>query len=757
MASSFSTLGIELIATGEASGLWGDKTNVNLQMFQEITSGYVAKSIAGSSQTTALSITNATVGSDARQAVIELTGTITGNQIVTVPDSLEKVYIVKNATSGSHTVQFKTASGTGVTFAATEKTSKLVFADGTNIVDTGFALGVAADDISEGDAAVTIATSSGDITIDSPADIVLDADGADVFLKDAGTTYGSLTNSSGNLIIKSGTTTAATFSGANVTLAGTVGSGAITSTGTVQGTTITATTAFVPDASDGAALGTSSLEFSDLFLADAAVINLGDDQDVTITHVADTGILLNAASVIQFRDSGLTIGSNADGDLDIVSDGTAVDSINVESAGGITLDAGTASSGIIYEDDGTEMMRIHNSSSDVIIESKVSDKDIIIKGNDGGSTVSALTLDMSAAGAASFNAGVTANAGIETKNGATGAGFVKFFEDSDNGTNAITLQGPASTGDVTFTLPSADGSSGHVLRTDGSGNLSFVAQSISSLAADDISAGDAAVTISTTSGNITIDATANDTDIIFKGTDNTADITMLTLDGSDAGTATFNHDIILGNDSFIQFGGASETISGDGTDMTIAANNLTVDAAADIILDAAGNNVTFKSGGTSILDISNSSSDAVITSSVQDKDIIFKGDDGGAAVTALTLDMSAGGTSIFGAAAFNAEATLTDASTISWDVAASPVAKVTLGANRTLGAGSNAVAGQFVSLLVIQDGTGSRTLSFNAAYEFTADTAPTLTTTASKGDLFVFRYNGSKFLEVGRNLNLTLS
>ena len=757
MASSFSTLGIELIATGEASGLWGDKTNVNLQMFQEITSGYVAKSIAGSSQTTALSITNATVGSDARQAVIELTGTITGNQIVTVPDSLEKVYIVKNATSGSHTVQFKTASGTGVTFAATEKTSKLVFADGTNIVDTGFALGVAADDISEGDAAVTIATSSGDITIDSPADIVLDADGADVFLKDAGTTYGSLTNSSGNLIIKSGTTTAATFSGANVTLAGTVGSGAITSTGTVQGTTITATTAFVPDASDGAALGTSSLEFSDLFLADAAVINLGDDQDVTITHVADTGILLNAASVIQFRDSGLTIGSNADGDLDIVSDGTAVDSINVESAGGITLDAGTAGSGIIYEDDGTEMMRIHNSSSDVIIESKVSDKDIIIKGNDGGSTVSALTLDMSAAGAASFNAGVTANAGIETKNGATGAGFVKFFEDSDNGTNAITLQGPASTSDVTFTLPSADGSNNHVLKTDGSGNLSFAAQSVSSIAADDISAGDAAVTISTTSGNITIDATANDTDIILKGTDGGADTTFLTLDGSDAGTATFNHDIILGNDSFIQFGGASETISGDGTDMTIAANNLTVDAAADIVLDAAGNNVTFKSGGTSILDISNSSSDAVITASVQDKDIIFKGDDGGSAVTALTLDMSAGGTSIFGAAAFNAEATLTDASTISWDVAASPVAKVTLGANRTLGAGSNAVAGQFVSLLVIQDGTGSRTLSFNAAYEFTADTAPTLTTTASKGDLFVFRYNGSKFLEVGRNLNLTLS
>jgi len=97
-------------------------------------------------------------------------------------------------------------------------------------------------------------------------------------------------------------------------------SGSLTGAGTVQGTTITATTAFVPDASDGAALGTSSLEFSDLFLADAAVINLGADQDVTLTHVADTGVLLNAASVIQFRDSAINIGSPADGDLDINAD-----------------------------------------------------------------------------------------------------------------------------------------------------------------------------------------------------------------------------------------------------------------------------------------------------------------------------------------------------------------------------------------------------------------------------------------------------
>jgi len=104
------------------------------------------------------------------------------------------------------------------------------------------------------------------------------------------------------------------------------------------------------------------------------------------------------------------------------------------------------------------------------------------------------------------------------------------------------------------------------------------------------------------------------------------------------------------------------------------------------------------------------------------------------------------------------EGTLTDGATVSWDVSTDPIAKLTLGGNRTLSAPSNAVgSGQYISLLVIQDGTGSRTLTWNAAYEFTADTAPTLTTTASYGDLFTFRYNGTKWLEVGRNLNLVLS
>ena len=103
------------------------------------------------------------------------------------------------------------------------------------------------------------------------------------------------------------------------------------------------------------------------------------------------------------------------------------------------------------------------------------------------------------------------------------------------------------------------------------------------------------------------------------------------------------------------------------------------------------------------------------------------------------------------------ESTLTDGSTVNWDASTQDVCKLTLGGNRTLAAPTNSTTGQFISILVIQDGTGSRTLSFNAVYEFASDTAPTLTTTANLGDVFVFRYNGSKWIEVGRNQALTLS
>ena len=98
---------------------------------------------------------------------------------------------------------------------------------------------------------------------------------------------------------------------------------------------------------------------------------------------------------------------------------------------------------------------------------------------------------------------------------------------------------------------------------------------------------------------------------------------------------------------------------------------------------------------------------------------------------------------------FNAT-TLTDASTISWDASANQVTSVTLGGNRTLGAASNQIDGGVYVISIIQDGTGSRTLTFNSNYKFVNGTAPTLSTTASARDILVFVSNGTNMFEIGR-------
>jgi len=103
------------------------------------------------------------------------------------------------------------------------------------------------------------------------------------------------------------------------------------------------------------------------------------------------------------------------------------------------------------------------------------------------------------------------------------------------------------------------------------------------------------------------------------------------------------------------------------------------------------------------------------------------------------------------------EATLSFDATQDWDVRVSPVAKVVLTANVTFDAPSNPTAGQFISILAIQDAGGSNTIAWNAIFEFPGETAPVATTTGAKGDLFSFRYNGTKWVEVGRNLNLTVA
>ena len=135
MASSFSTdLKLELMVTGENSGTWGDKTNSNLNLLQQAIAGF--ESIAISSTNTTLLMTDANI-SEARNAVLKFTGTITANCTVFVASGIEKTYILENGTSGAFTLALNQVGGSSVIFGAADKTTKIVYLDGTNANDLG--------------------------------------------------------------------------------------------------------------------------------------------------------------------------------------------------------------------------------------------------------------------------------------------------------------------------------------------------------------------------------------------------------------------------------------------------------------------------------------------------------------------------------------------------------------------------------------------------------------------------------------------
>ena len=220
-----------------------------------------------------------------------------------------------------------------------------------------------------------------------------------------------------------------------------------------------------------------------------------------------------------------------------------------------------------------------------------------------------------------------------------------------------------------------------------------------STAYDDLTTGDAAVNIATSAGDITIDAQGNDTDIIFKGTDGNADTTFLTIDGSAAGKATFNNEVVataldISGDADIDgtleadaitingtaiasvlspvaghasiatvgaldagsitsgFGnidnGASNITSGGllKLDVDADANDVTGDSATGRLTLGAGEDLNLYHGGTDSY-IVNDTGDLVIKNGASDEDILFQGNDGGGAITALTLDMSAAGAATF--------------------------------------------------------------------------------------------------------------
>jgi len=217
MASSYTPLGVELMVTGENAGTWGTKTNNNLSLFEQLTGGFSSLSIAGGAGTQALTIADGATTGTAQFRMIEFTGSITGNRIITIPNDVENFYILKNSTSGAYTVQFKyeTGSGDTFTFATTNKKTAIVFAtanDGTNPdiieVQTG---GDVVDDTSPqlgGNLDVNgfdiVSTSNADIDLvpNGTGDVTLQAD--TVKVGDAGAAAVLTSNGAGTLTVTTG-------------------------------------------------------------------------------------------------------------------------------------------------------------------------------------------------------------------------------------------------------------------------------------------------------------------------------------------------------------------------------------------------------------------------------------------------------------------------------------------------------------------------------------------------------------------------
>jgi len=292
MASTYTTnLGIEKIGTGEQSGTWGDTTNTNFDILDEAVNGIISITLssAGSSGSpTALPITDG-ASSNGRNKFIEFVdgGDLGGTAYVQLtPNDAEKIVHIRNSLSSSRSV---------IVFQGTYNASNdFEIVNGADVLlkFNGGGSGATVTDVNV-DLTVTglTATTANATTVDTT-----NLEVTNIKAKD-GTSAGSIADSTGVVTLASSVLTTTDINGGTIdgAVIGGASAAAITAT-TITGTTITASTAVVPDASDGATLGSTSLEWSDLYLADGAVVYFGDDQDITLTHVADTGLTLKHAN-----------------------------------------------------------------------------------------------------------------------------------------------------------------------------------------------------------------------------------------------------------------------------------------------------------------------------------------------------------------------------------------------------------------------------------------------------------------------------
>ena len=368
MASTFSDrLQIELIGDGEQAGSWGTTTNNNLkQCIEQSIAGVETIAISGATTLTTGNGPQDQADNQARQACLIFTGSTAAT--VTVP-AQENIYHIYNNSSAIITLRI---SGGTTDFVMAAETSYL-------IACTGSAWHALNDDKVHFTAAGTISNTSSNITIDSAADIILDADGANVTIKDGGTAIGDFSNSSSDFVIT------ASVQDKDIIFKGDDG-----------GSAITALTLDMSDAAKAIFGGDIEAQANDITTGGVIKIDVDADADDATGDSATGRLTIGASEDLNLYHGGTN--------SYIVSD---TGSLYVDSAADIYLDADGGD--IVFADGGTNIAALSNSSSDFVIASSVSDKDIIFKGNDGGSTITALTLDMSAAGAATFNGAVTAS------------------------------------------------------------------------------------------------------------------------------------------------------------------------------------------------------------------------------------------------------------------------------------------------------------------------------------------------------------
>ena len=603
MATQFSTLlKIALPTQGELSGSWGNVVNDNItKMVEEAIAGFkTINTWSGNSAT--LSTANGTTA-EARAAILNLTDTgtsLSGAATVIVP-TLTKIFIVKNGTA--QTVTVKTSSGTGIAITAGE--TGHVYCDGTNVVES---LNYVAGDFGVGGNLTVTGTTTfngGTITLgDANTDnIVFGGEIDSNIIPDDDNTYdlGSASKEWKDIYIDG----SAYIDGlAEDMLVATnkkilfrdsalfINSSADGQLDIAADTEVEITTALLEISAD-ATVG------DDLTLkSDAAVLGFGADTDVTLTHVADTGVLLNAASVVQFRDSAINIGSPADGDLDInADDEIELNSTLIDINGNADISGTTTLTGDVTL--GGKLIMPTVTSGHILVADGTSFEEKAVGDLSEISTVASgdtfLAVD------------------------ASGGGLKKI-------TRSTIVAGLATSGAISNLVDDTSPQLG--------GNLDMNGADI------------------VTTSNATIDLAPNGTGtVVVRGNTNSGAI-VFNCESNSHGQKVIAqpHSASVTNTMLLPAGASSTLVSLVSTDTLTnktlttpviaeidSTADITLDAAADIVLDAAGGNIEFKDATTLqlTLDMDGTAGAQVIKLEVDSDDLIFKQYDG---TTVLTLD-----------------------------------------------------------------------------------------------------------------------